>query len=28
LAAKIRPAFVRGNDKIFDKFLSKWRDEK
>ena len=26
LAAKIRPAFVKGDDKIFDKFLSKWRD--
>ena len=28
LAAKIRPAFVGKEDKIFDKFLSKWRDDK
>ncbi|MBQ6006621.1 MAG: diadenylate cyclase CdaA [Selenomonadaceae bacterium] len=28
LAAKIRPAFVQKEDKFFDKFLSKWRDEK
>lgn len=28
LAAKIRPAFVKKENKIFDEFLSKWRDEK
>ena len=28
LAAKIRPAFVGKGDKFWDKFLSKWRDEK
>ena len=28
LAAKIRPAFVEKENKFFNKFLSKWRDEK
>jgi len=28
LAAKIRPAFVKKEDKFFGKFLSKWRAEK
>mgnify|MGYP000228724554 CR=1 FL=1 len=28
LAAKIRPAFVKKENKIFDEFLSKWRDGK
>ena len=28
LAAKIRPAFVRKDDKIFGKFFSKWRADK
>ncbi len=28
LAAKIRPAFVGKENKIFGKFLSKWREKK
>lgn len=28
LAAKIRPAFVKKDDRLLDNFISKWRDEK